>query len=367
MPKTVWPKMVATIDSQLQAFILTRFASSRRRVTMRTSAHAAEEVRKVAKKGRVARPKMCISSRSCAPALSMVAGELGWSVQTVERDDCQLYWVTTVEQLQDRLPLLRAGQAVTRIPGMHDVAQKCTLTRLMNLGQKLFPGDFSFYPQTYILPEDAERMHQELQNSAASFIVKPADGAQGDGIYVAPSYGELATRLRGLASQTPTVVQHYLSRPLLLDGFKFDLRVYVFVASVQPLEVWVCREGLARFCTEKYVAPTGKNCHRVCAHLTNYSLNKRSDAFVKFRSADPVAEEHRGGGSPLRVDSSSSRSESVFAELVQADGSEEGSSKRPISHVMQELEKKGYDAEAMWGQVGQLVSGCVRVCACVSE
>ena len=112
-----------------------------------------------------------------------------------------------------------------------------------------------------------------------------ADGAQGDGIYVAPSYGELATRLRGLASQTPTVVQHYLSRPLLLDGFKFDLRVYVFVASVQPLEVWVCREGLARFCTEKYVAPTGKNCHRVCAHLTNYSLNKHNADYVPASSS----------------------------------------------------------------------------------
>ena len=38
-----------------------------------------------------------------------------------------------------------------------------------------------------------------------------------------------------------------------------------------------------------------------------------------------------------------------------------------IADLMQELEKKGYDTEAMWGQVGQLVSGCVRVCACVSE
>lgn len=33
------------------------------------------------------------------------------------------------------------------------------------------------------------------------------------------------------------IVQEYISSPLLLDMLKFDLRVYVVVTSIDPLEV----------------------------------------------------------------------------------------------------------------------------------
>lgn len=45
------------------------------------------------------------------------------------------------------------------------------------------------------------------------------------------------------------VVQRYIHKPLLVDGLKFDLRVYVVVVGTHPLSAFVCDEGLARFCT----------------------------------------------------------------------------------------------------------------------
>lgn len=37
------------------------------------------------------------------------------------------------------------------------------------------------------------------------------------------------------------MVQRYLSRPYLIDGLKFDLRIYVLVAAVDPLRVFIFR------------------------------------------------------------------------------------------------------------------------------
>lgn len=40
--------------------------------------------------------------------------------------------------------------------------------------------------------------------------------------------------------------------PLLLDGYKFDMRIYVLITNMKPLEAFVYNEGFARLSTEKY-------------------------------------------------------------------------------------------------------------------
>lgn len=48
------------------------------------------------------------------------------------------------------------------------------------------------------------------------------------------------------------VISKYLKNPLLLKGYKFDLRIYILVTSMNPLEAFIYNEGFARVSTEKY-------------------------------------------------------------------------------------------------------------------
>jgi len=43
---------------------------------------------------------------------------------------------------------------------------------------------------------------------------------------------------------------------------------------MNKLQAFVSNEGLARFCTAKYEAPTKQNYKKAFMHLTNYSINK---------------------------------------------------------------------------------------------
>jgi tubulin polyglutamylase TTLL6/13 len=76
------------------------------------------------------------------------------------------------------------------------------------------------------------------------------------------------------------VVQRYMHKPYLIDGYKFDLRIYVLLAGVNPLRIFLYKEGLARFATVPYESPQPSNLSNLFMHLTNYAINKDNENFV---------------------------------------------------------------------------------------
>lgn len=76
------------------------------------------------------------------------------------------------------------------------------------------------------------------------------------------------------------VAQRYITNPFLMEDLKFDLRLYVLLCGVNPLRVYLFKDGLVRLATEPYVAPTDDNIDNLFMHLTNYAINKNNDNFV---------------------------------------------------------------------------------------
>ena len=116
-----------------------------------------------------------------------------------------------------------------------------------------------------------------------TLIVKPEASSQGKGIFI-------TKKLEDLHPTAHCVVQRYLRSPYLIDGFKFDLRIYVLITSCDPLKVFLYNEGLGRFATENYEQSTAKdpNYENLFVHLTNYAINKSSATY--FASDNPDAE-----------------------------------------------------------------------------
>ena len=110
-------------------------------------------------------------------------------------------------------------------------------------------------------------------------IVKPEFAAEGRGIY-------LIRKIDNMDLNVNMIVQKYIKNPFLIKKLKFDLRVYALVTSINPLRVYINKEGLARFATEEYLKPDDRNIKNLFMHLTNYSINKRSSKFFTGHSED---------------------------------------------------------------------------------
>jgi hypothetical protein len=63
----------------------------------------------------------------------------------------------------------------------------------------------------------------------------------------------------GIYDQYNFVVQEYIERPLLIDKMKFDLRLYVLLLGVDPLRIFLFKDGLARLATNAYQKPSDYN------------------------------------------------------------------------------------------------------------
>jgi len=243
-----------------------------------TSTFAAADTAKTKVKRRKRKPfPIALNLSACKyEVVRMVQKKLGWK-EVGDDDDWQVYWTDTSVSIE-RIMRLKRTQKINHFTGMLEICRKKSLARNIGKMAKLYPDEYKFVPKSYILPAELSDFLSEFKTKKKrTWILKPDSGCQGKGIVLAQ---DAETAMAALEDTENVVAQRYIAKPHLINGMKYDMRIYVLVVSCDPLRVFIYEEGLVRFCTEPYTAPSEHNLDQVCMHLTNYALNKHNDNFV---------------------------------------------------------------------------------------
>lgn len=213
----------------------------------------------------------------------LVIDEMGFMKTPDEDETSNLIWCDSAVQ-QEKIAELQNYQRINHFPGMGEICRKDFLARNMTKMIKSRPLDYTFVPRTWIFPSEYTQFQNHVKElkkkrKQKTFIVKPANGAMGHGI-------SLIRNGDKLPSQDHLIVQEYIEKPFLMEGYKFDLRIYILVTSCDPLKIFLYHDGLVRMGTEKYIPPNESNLTQLYMHLTNYSVNKHNERFERDETED---------------------------------------------------------------------------------
>lgn len=290
------------------------------------------------------------------------------------RDKCPtenavIVWRDECLKPSDIAIMQETGLRWNHLPGIERICTKCGLQQTLGRMIDAFPKKFKYMPRSWSLPVQWIKLNHYMttkgKKSGVTLIVKPNTMSRGRGIYLT----------RETPERTPdnVVVQLYLERPLTINSFKFDLRMYVLITDIRCQNgslprAFLHHEGLVRFCTTPYEQPSSDNLSNNCQHLSNYSVNKWASDFKKSdstvvelehliqesdeRGLLPIGGEYLfGGGANGTV--GKGLQESSLAHEVR---SRQEGSKWTITAFSQWALKNNHDVAKLWDKCTDLVA-----------
>ncbi|XP_045144107.1 tubulin polyglutamylase TTLL5 [Echinops telfairi] len=181
------------------------------------------------------------------------------------------------------LRTLSEAQKVNHFPRSYELTRKDRLYKnIVRMQHTHGFKAFHILPQTFLLPAEYAEFCNSYSKDRGPWIVKPVASSRGRGVYLINNPNQISL-------EENILVSRYINNPLLIDDFKFDVRLYVLVTSYDPLIIYLYEEGLARFATVRY-DQGAKYIRNQFMHLTNYSVNKKSGDYVSCD--DPEVEDY---------------------------------------------------------------------------
>ena len=227
------------------------------------------------------------------------------SYKVLHDKDCSniewdLYWHDLIIN-PELLMKVKPYQKVNHFPGMQCLFMKNLLSNNLNKIKKLYPKEYSFFPNTWVLPLEWNEFKAKFTGGKTkTFIVKPEGKSQGRGIRLIRNWTEVDPN-------THCVIQEYIKHPLLIEGLKFDLRIYILVYGCDPYRIFMYKEGLTRLATEPYSVPKGSNIKNEYIHLTNYAINKDNENYKYNTDSERADTGHKRRLELITNESSSSK------------------------------------------------------------
>ena len=164
---------------------------------------------------------------------------------------------------------------------------------------ELAPTSFVFHPSKGDNNplEALRRAHASRAEAAASadpnlWILKPSEGAKGEGIFIEGDLSAIEAHLtkqheRAAEGEAVSswVVQRYVHNPLLLEagGRKFDMRCWVLVDAHYGVHLY--RHGVLRVASASYDPST---THDRFAHLTNHCIATEHAEYGKYEATNEL-------------------------------------------------------------------------------
>lgn len=172
-----------------------------------------------------------------------VLSRLGFQQVTNETKDWDLLWAHDYpfRILYPRLHNLKPYQRVNHFPGCGFLTNKVDLATT----------DLKYIPKSFKLPDDRDKFMEYAKQYPDKKFVQKHNQHRHISI---KSFKDIDF------ADNDTFLQEFVDNPLLVDGHKFDIGVYVIITSINPLRVYMYKgDILFRYCPVKYYPFDEKN------------------------------------------------------------------------------------------------------------
>lgn len=159
----------------------------------------------------------------------------GTMTQTKLKDLQQYNLIWTHDYPFQAIKKLEAHQRINHFPGTGFITNKVTLSTSPKVPHIL---------KAFRLPAEKDKFLNYINKHPNKSWIQKSSSHRGISIETSQSVD---------LDLQDTLVQEYMSNPLLIDGKKFDIGIYAVLTSVEPLRVYIYEaESLLRFCADTY-------------------------------------------------------------------------------------------------------------------
>eukprot|EP00933_Yihiella_yeosuensis_P034171 TRINITY_DN27694_c0_g1_i1.p1 TRINITY_DN27694_c0_g1~~TRINITY_DN27694_c0_g1_i1.p1 ORF type:complete len:674 (-),score=137.73 TRINITY_DN27694_c0_g1_i1:79-2100(-) len=174
------------------------------------------------------------------------------------------------------------GQLVNHIPNNDVITAKAKMVETLREHEASTGEKFIWSPNSYLSERASDRLAALAEAEASPdsiWILKPSRGLGGKGIELIQGCAALRERLFPQEQQFRSpmegwVIQRYVDKPLLLQGRKFDIRVYCCIARTAPKHLWFFHPGYCKVALEPYSVGDLSDDQQRFAHLTNACVQR---------------------------------------------------------------------------------------------